>query len=304
MKRKFILVFCAILLIAIVAATFYPEPWGNDVDAGGYDLNNLGTLNADNIVGNITGEVNWTNLENYPSACPGSSAVTTLGDSATCSDLWVDVAGDNMTGDLQIQDVSDLGSEIHTDANAVSDPNGNEADALTGWTTTGGPLASQTNNPYVGTYQMMDESADANDNMEYSFTVVDGQTYRISFAVKRGSQGTTQEVSGWEGFTTDPTINISSTSWTEYELYLLANSTSAKIKVHSAVGGAAADKVHLDNVSIRQVQGGDLDVTGDVHIRGNLYLNNTIGMTGNYSVGSCWVDFIQGMAKSTNCTAL
>lgn len=109
---------------------------------------------------------------------------------------------------------------------------------------------------------MMDESGDANDYMEYSFTVVDGQTYKITFAARRGTQGTTQEVSGWEGFTTDPTIDIPSTSWATHEVILLANSTSAKIKVHSALGGAAGDKVHFDNFSIRAVQGGDIKLYG------------------------------------------
>lgn len=49
----------------------------------------------------ITGNSTWTH-QSYPAACPGSSAVTTIGDSNTCQDLWVDEAGDKMTGTLDM----------------------------------------------------------------------------------------------------------------------------------------------------------------------------------------------------------
>jgi len=52
--------------------------------------------------GNLSGNMAWSNLTDYPAACPGGSAITTLGDSVTCSDLWVDVAGDVMTGGLNM----------------------------------------------------------------------------------------------------------------------------------------------------------------------------------------------------------
>jgi hypothetical protein len=41
----------------------------------------------------------WVNLTDYPAACP-SGAITQLGDTITCTDDWVDVAGDTMTGNL------------------------------------------------------------------------------------------------------------------------------------------------------------------------------------------------------------
>lgn len=47
----------------------------------------------------LTGTLNWTLLEEYPAACPGSSAITQLDDAVTCSDLWLDSDGlDNVTG--------------------------------------------------------------------------------------------------------------------------------------------------------------------------------------------------------------
>jgi len=50
----------------------------------------------------INASIDWINLRNYPAACPGSSAITQLNDSVTCSDLWVDVAGDAMSGNLDV----------------------------------------------------------------------------------------------------------------------------------------------------------------------------------------------------------
>ncbi len=109
MKRKFLFgVIAAIALMAFASAAIYVEPWNTDVDAGGHDIDNVNNITANNFLGNVSGNMDWSNLQNYPSACPGSSAVTTLGDSATCSDLWVDVAGDTMTGALHISNVLNI----------------------------------------------------------------------------------------------------------------------------------------------------------------------------------------------------
>ncbi len=56
-------------------------------------------VTADDLRGNLP----WNNLTNYPVACPGSSAITNLDDSVTCTDAWVDAAGDNMTGNLSME---------------------------------------------------------------------------------------------------------------------------------------------------------------------------------------------------------
>ncbi len=52
--------------------------------------------------GDITGNLDWTNLQNYPVACPSGSAVTQLDDTITCTDSWVDVSGDTMSGTLNM----------------------------------------------------------------------------------------------------------------------------------------------------------------------------------------------------------
>ena len=109
MKKKLLIgLITLISLMALVSATIYTEPWNSDQDGGNKTLSNMFNVSSQyfygsfigNIFGNISGNVAWSNLTDYPSACPGSSAITTLGDSVTCSDLWVDVSGDKMTGNL------------------------------------------------------------------------------------------------------------------------------------------------------------------------------------------------------------
>jgi hypothetical protein len=60
----------------------------NYLNPSGTQLNIGGNINA---IGNVTanefrGAINWTYLQNYPVACPANSAVTTIGDSNTCTD--------------------------------------------------------------------------------------------------------------------------------------------------------------------------------------------------------------------------
>ena len=102
MKRKFLLgIIAAIALMTFVSAAIYVEPWNTDVNAGGYDISNVGNITANNFLGNLSGNLDWDNLENFPVACPGSSAITQLDDSVTCSDLWFNLAGnETITGNM------------------------------------------------------------------------------------------------------------------------------------------------------------------------------------------------------------
>ncbi len=81
------------------------------INMSGHNITNGDWIFFNNFNGTFTGDfngtMNWTSLQNYPVACPGSGAITALNDSVTCSDLWVDVAGDTMTGNLTFS-----GSEI------------------------------------------------------------------------------------------------------------------------------------------------------------------------------------------------
>lgn len=84
--RKEILISVLILFLilsffSIANATYYPSGTGK-------------VINATNM--------SWVGLHHYPAACPASSAITQLGDSVTCTDSWIDAAGDNITGTLNM----------------------------------------------------------------------------------------------------------------------------------------------------------------------------------------------------------
>lgn len=67
--------------------------------------------------------LNWSSLQNYPAACPGSSAITQLGDSTTCSDLWLDSAGDNATGNLTMGGATVIIFQTNSTARVCSESN-------------------------------------------------------------------------------------------------------------------------------------------------------------------------------------
>jgi len=81
--------------------------------------------------------------------------------------------------------ISGYGPELHTDANAASDPNGNEADATTGWTPlAGATLTSESSVKHTGNYSMLIETnttPTANGDVDKTFNVDNWATYLVSF---------------------------------------------------------------------------------------------------------------------------
>ena len=47
-----------------------------------------------------------------------------------------------------------------------------------------------------------------------------------------------------------------------------------------------------------------LNVVGDLNVTGNYISGANTGLTGNYSIGECWMAYTGGIVTSTNCTAL
>ena len=94
-----------IILITLVSAAIYQEPWSQNQLGDQHNLSDMDYITANYFSGSFIGDIdsmNWTKLKNYPTACPGSSAITALNDSVTCSDLWVDEGGDTITGNLNL----------------------------------------------------------------------------------------------------------------------------------------------------------------------------------------------------------
>ncbi|GAF84349.1 unnamed protein product, partial [marine sediment metagenome] len=189
-------------------------------------------------------------------------------------------------GNVLVYDATDLGSEIHTQANAASDPNGNEADATTGWGAIRVTLTSESIDPQTGSYHLKAVAMDGVlDRTDYSFTGAIGKKYRISIWAKRGAQGTDQRIKDFTGLTPSPNDYLTDT-WVEYIYYVTATSTVAKIKIYAGRDvGEAGDEVYIDNVSIREIIGGDLDVTGDAYIRNDLTVSEDAIISGHIGLG-------------------
>lgn len=180
MKKNNFIIFCILfgLVIGIALAAFYPEPWSGDQNGGQNNLTNVdwisaNVINGTSLTGEVIGSMNWTKLQNYPSACPGSGAITTLDDTVTCQDLWVDVAGDTMTGNLSVSgnvtaDNVFLPAELFTHTNT----NTSIVSAGVWYNVTFGshddPIKDNINHIY-------------NDNTNMSFTINDAGTYMLSF---------------------------------------------------------------------------------------------------------------------------
>jgi len=86
------LLFLASLVVAATSKVYV------NYDFNGNDIFNVTNVNATNLRGNLA----WVNLTNYPAACSSGYAISQLNDSVTCTDAWVNVAGDTMTGELRL----------------------------------------------------------------------------------------------------------------------------------------------------------------------------------------------------------
>ena len=77
----------------------------------------------------------------------------------------------------------------------------------------------------------------------------------------------------------------------------------------SAKGNSQTDLLglhHNGTDGIIETISGDLvlNPAGNVNVLGNISVGGEVGLTGNYSVGSCWMNYKGGILTSTNCTAL
>jgi len=95
------IILCILLLAVLVVSTNYEykyNPYSGERDRTITSNQSDWNLTVSSIQGNLS----WTNLTDYPASCPAYSAITQLDDAVTCTDSWVNSAGDNMTGDLNI----------------------------------------------------------------------------------------------------------------------------------------------------------------------------------------------------------
>ena len=128
----------------------------------------------------LNGTLYWSKLKDYPAACPGSGAITALNDSVTCSDLWVDEAGDTMTGNLNI--TGDLNVTGNCTCENVYLPCYVSTHTNTSITAVEGAWLNVT-------FDVHDDSENArlthtyNDATNDTFTIVDTGVYRVSYGI-------------------------------------------------------------------------------------------------------------------------
>ncbi len=114
-----IVIMLIICLAAAVLLVFADEITYVNVNHYGHNLTNISYMSGFTLLDNIDADSNniygvdefnatesntnstWRHLS-YPTDCAGSAAITGLGDSSTCQDLWLNTAGDTATGDLVI----------------------------------------------------------------------------------------------------------------------------------------------------------------------------------------------------------
>jgi len=152
------------------------------------------------------------------------------------------------------------GPELHTSANAASDPNGNEADATTGWTSTGlagtgaNIFQSQSAVKNVGSYALQLDADDTPTSGAMGVLaiagVTTGYTYRITFDWRhKGSGG------DWalyiNGAAQPVTITNTETSFNSVVYEIASPSTTLNIQIReNNVGNDGG--VFIDNVSVKE----------------------------------------------------
>lgn len=273
MKKIFI--FIVMMLVASVSAAIYQEPWIQNQLGDQHNLTDMNYISAEVINGTYVngtyiGEVNWTKLTNYPSACPGSSAITGLNDSVTCSDLWVDVAGDTMTGNLN------TGTNNITNATEISstliDTTNLEVDNLEG--NMDGTGFNITASWFFGSINWSDIANKFITAVDDSYIYMSGTTATLN-ETKLNATGDARYVN-IDGDVMTGNLNMSGNNITEIN-YLNSGGTDLFLGGNTTVGtGTTWLEIYLLN-SVGYLDSNypinitnDLKVTGDLDVTGNI----------------------------------
>jgi len=157
-----------------------------------------------------------------------------------------------------------LGAELHTDANAASDPNGNEADATTGWTsfkldgTGANVFESQGAVKNVGGFALHTDCNDtptAAAQINQAFAVDSGSVYRIAFDWRHVGTG-----DKWGLFTLplggpgnyELELTSADTTFTSAVWYFTADAVSETITFRESEQGNSGG-MYMDNFSFKKV---------------------------------------------------
>jgi hypothetical protein len=70
-----------IVLLLSLSFVFAFNEFFDNTDANAYNITNVSYLQSKFLIGNLS----WGNLTNFPSSCPASTAITSLGQAVTCT---------------------------------------------------------------------------------------------------------------------------------------------------------------------------------------------------------------------------
>jgi hypothetical protein len=151
------------------------------------------------------------------------------------------------------------GPELHDDANAASDPEGNEADATTGWTPTS--LSGTGSNVFesqgavkdVGSYSIHANSNDTPTNgakFVKTFTVEDGENYICTFRWRHVGAG-----GGWRSLVNAVQVDAIASVNTDFESGSITETASGVTMVvqFEEYSETFDGGIYMDNLSFRKI---------------------------------------------------
>jgi len=174
---------------------------------------------------------------------------------------------------LDLTNAQQYGPELHTNANAASDPNGNEADATTGWASVGltgtgaNVFESQSSVANVGAYAIHADCTDTPTSLarfylsllDAPFNLSDGDVVKLSFDIRH--TGTGSITGGWSAWLANAnaasdhiltTITSSDTTWQSVETTFTYDSTYRFLTFREA-NSQNDGGIYLDNLSVKKV---------------------------------------------------
>ncbi len=147
----------------------------------------------------------------------------------------------------------ELGSELYATANAASDPNGNEADAITGWISNYDTFESTGADKSTGSYSLHAvRSSIGNDAAGYVCSFTKGKLYKAILDVKVVSGNPNiRAVDGNGSWLVVLEANVADAVWTSKTYYFTAKTTGTD----GGVGFSETSnfEAYLDNISIKEV---------------------------------------------------
>ena len=208
----------------------------------------------------IQGNVSSSGVDNMIKAFKGLSGkkVAIAGNNPRTSDSFADIItmlGNGNSLAVTEDEITPIDAELHTDANAASDPNDNEADATTGWSQTGLDVGA---NEFVSQQLITAKGdnafkTDVNDTptsaagISKVFTVVAGDIMRSSFDWRHLGEGL-----GW-GVSVDGNVMNSAIDYFEDEFFNITCYSTSKttsytilIKEYNALNTGG---IYMDNFS-------------------------------------------------------